>query len=203
MAVPATHTLLRSFLGMCNFFRDSCPMLGPMIVSLSRLSGKRGKDTCNRDEWFPEHLEAFEAEGLRTRESRAVVAVAVTAMRRCNSLVLGGWLRSRLASAAHVAERAVGQRARVAEGASAVLAMRVAMASSRRLSNHVHADYQLQQHATACDDTQHPTRSSGQPWAAQARVAEPPARRRQARQLRPTARPRLAARIRSSPAIAV
>jgi hypothetical protein len=60
---------------MYNFFRDSCPMLGPMIISLSKLSGKRGKDTCNRDEWCPEHLEAFEAEGLRTRESRAVVFV--------------------------------------------------------------------------------------------------------------------------------
>jgi hypothetical protein len=48
------------------------------------------------------------AEGVKTRESRAVVSVTVSAMRRCNRRVLGGWLRSQLASAAHVAERAVG-----------------------------------------------------------------------------------------------
>ena len=65
------------------------------------------------------------AEGLPAIESRAVVSVAVTAMRRCNSHVLGGWFRSQLASVAHVTERAVGQRARVAEGASGVIAMRV------------------------------------------------------------------------------
>ena len=49
------------------------------------------------------------AGGLWTRERRAVVAAAVIAMRRCTSRVLGGWLRSRLASAAHVAERAAGR----------------------------------------------------------------------------------------------
>jgi hypothetical protein len=52
-----------------------------------------------------------------------VVSIAATAMRRCNSRVLGGWLRSQLASAAHVAERAVGQRARIAKGASGVLVL--------------------------------------------------------------------------------
>jgi hypothetical protein len=36
-------------------------MLGPAVISLSRLSGKRGKGTVNRGEWCPEHLEAIEA----------------------------------------------------------------------------------------------------------------------------------------------
>jgi len=49
------------------------------------------------------------AEGVKTRESRAVVSVTVSAMRRSNCRVLGGWLRSQLASAAHVAERGEGQ----------------------------------------------------------------------------------------------
>ena len=52
-----------------------------------------------------------------------MVSAAVIAMRRCNSRDLGGWLRSQLASAAHVAERAVGQRARIAKGASGVLVL--------------------------------------------------------------------------------
>ena len=60
------------------------------------------------------------AGGLWPRERRAMVSAAVIAMRRCNS-----WLRSQQASAAHEAERAVGRRARIAEGASGVLAMRV------------------------------------------------------------------------------
>ncbi len=51
----------RSLLGMCNVFRDSCTMLGPAVISLSRLPDKRGKGTANRDEWCPEHLEAIEA----------------------------------------------------------------------------------------------------------------------------------------------
>jgi hypothetical protein len=46
---------------MCNVFRDSCTMLGPAVISLSRLPDKRGKGTANRDEWCPEHLEAIEA----------------------------------------------------------------------------------------------------------------------------------------------
>jgi hypothetical protein len=52
-----------------------------------------------------------------------MVSAAVIAMRRCNSRDLGGWLRSQQASAAHVAERAVGQRARIAKGASGVLVL--------------------------------------------------------------------------------
>ena len=69
MSVPTTRTQLRSFLGMCNFFRDSCPMLGPTVISLSRLSGKRGKGTFDKLEWCPEHLAAFEA-------AKAVIANA-------------------------------------------------------------------------------------------------------------------------------
>jgi hypothetical protein len=69
MSVPTTRTQLRSFLGMCNFFRDSCPMLGPTVISLSRLSGKRGKGTFDKLEWGPEHLAAFEA-------AKAVIANA-------------------------------------------------------------------------------------------------------------------------------
>ena len=63
------------------------------------------------------------AGGLWPRERRAMVSAAGIAMRRCNGHVLGGWLRSQLASAAHVAERAVGQRARIAKGASGVLVL--------------------------------------------------------------------------------
>jgi hypothetical protein len=36
-------------------------MLGPTVISLSRLSGKRGKGTFDKGEWCPEHLAAFEA----------------------------------------------------------------------------------------------------------------------------------------------
>jgi hypothetical protein len=61
MSVPTTRTQLRSFLGMCYFLRDSCPMLGPTVISLSGLSGKRGKGTFDKLEWCPEHLAAFEA----------------------------------------------------------------------------------------------------------------------------------------------
>ena len=60
MSVPTTRTQLRSFLGMCNFFRDSCPMLGPTVIALSRLSGKRGKGAFMTNEWTSEHLAAFE-----------------------------------------------------------------------------------------------------------------------------------------------
>jgi hypothetical protein len=44
-------------------------MLGPTVISLSRLSGKRGKGTFDKLEWGPEHLAAFEA-------AKAVIANA-------------------------------------------------------------------------------------------------------------------------------
>ena len=39
MTAPQTKTQLRSFDGMLNYFRDSVPMLGPIVVLLSRLAG--------------------------------------------------------------------------------------------------------------------------------------------------------------------
>ena len=61
MAVPQTRTQLRSFLGMLNYFRDSIPLLGPTVVSLSRLAGPKGKGAFKKGEWQEQHQQAFEA----------------------------------------------------------------------------------------------------------------------------------------------
>ena len=61
MTAPQTKTQLRSFLGMLNYFRDSVPMLGPIVVPLSRLAGPKGKGNFKKGEWQEQHQQAFEA----------------------------------------------------------------------------------------------------------------------------------------------
>ncbi len=58
MAVPTTRTQLRSFLGMCNYFRDSVAKLGPITKVLSSLAGPKGKGAFRAGEWSPLHQQA-------------------------------------------------------------------------------------------------------------------------------------------------
>ena len=50
MAVPTTRTQSRSFLGTCNFFRDSVAKLGPITKVLSSLAGPKGNGMINLEE---------------------------------------------------------------------------------------------------------------------------------------------------------
>ena len=60
MAVPTTRSQLRSFLGMCNYFRDSVSKLGPITKVLSTLAGPKGKGAFRAGEWSPLHQQAFD-----------------------------------------------------------------------------------------------------------------------------------------------
>ena len=60
MSVPTTRTQLRSFLGMCNYFRDSVAKLGPITKVLNSLAGPKGKGAFRSGEWSPLHQEAFD-----------------------------------------------------------------------------------------------------------------------------------------------
>ena len=60
MSVPTTRTQLRSFLGMCNYFRDSVAKLGPITKVLSSLAGPKGKGAFRSGEWSPLHQEALD-----------------------------------------------------------------------------------------------------------------------------------------------
>ena len=50
----------RSFLGMCNHFRDSVAKLGPITKVLSSLAGPKGKGAFRAGEWSPLHQQAFD-----------------------------------------------------------------------------------------------------------------------------------------------